>query len=328
MTKLSVIMPVYNTKKEYLKAAIESVLSQTFTDFEFIIIDNGSEDETGLILQQYQDSRIKMFRLDENLGPAGARNFGLKKAVGEFVVFHDSDDISYQNRFEKQIDFFEKNKDIGCLGTSSKFMQNGIEKLRLNTFKSSDEIECYMIFNGCPFTQSSVMLRKDILDKNNLECNLNYVPAEDYKLWVDLIDKTKFHILDDILIIYNFYPENISSLRRQEQEEKTVLIKKECLYPFLEKREANLFFQLLNTKNYSFVQLSEFSEKISFFIDVISKKYPKDLIVKILRKRIKKIFYQTRSFQGQRLLLKSSFGKIFNLPLYWRLWCFLTRGVL
>ncbi|MBO7244901.1 MAG: glycosyltransferase family 2 protein [Alphaproteobacteria bacterium] len=328
MPKISVIMPVYNTKEIYLRPAIESVLNQTYTDFELIIIDNGSKKETVQILEQYKDNRIKLYRLEENLGPAGARNLGIENAKGEFIAFNDSDDISSLNRFEKQIEFFEKNKDIGCLGTASKHIYNGVEKIQVNQLKSSDEIECFLIFNGCAFTNSTVMLRKEVLDKYNLRYALDDVPAEDYKMWINLIGKTKFHIMDDVLLTYNFYPENISSLRHSEQEEKTILFKQQCLLPFLKEKDAQLFVHILSGKPHTFEQLKEFSVKFPFYMDVFSKRYSTELFKKFLKKKIKKIFYKTHSLKGQLFLFRSSFGQIFNFSLSWRLWCLITKGVL
>ena len=116
MVKISVIMPVYNTEKEYLTEAIESILNQTFQDFEFLIIDDGStEPHVKETILSYNDNRIKYF-YKENSGVADTLNFGLSKANGQYIARMDADDISLPERFEKQVSFLDCNPDIYCQG--------------------------------------------------------------------------------------------------------------------------------------------------------------------------------------------------------------------
>ena len=186
MPKISVIMPIYNTKEEYLREAIESILNQTFADWELIAIDNGSDDYIKNIIKSYTDNRIKYQRIEANLGPANARNLGIKQAQGKYIAFLDSDDISLPNRLEVQYEFLENNIDIGCVGTKVDVI-NTSSKCKEYKFPSPTkhkDIENHLILRGCVFCQSSVVLRKEILVKNNILYNNEYVPAEDYALWL------------------------------------------------------------------------------------------------------------------------------------------------
>lgn len=330
MPKISVLMPVYNTKEEFLREAIESILSQTFHDFELIIVDNGSIEKTGNILKSYTDKRIKLYRLEENQGPAFARNYAVENAKGEFIIFHDSDDISFPERFEKQLQYFDKHSEVGCLGAEAKMVQDGVAKLRKNEFRSNEEIEAYLLLAGNVFVQSTVMIRRELLDKNCIRYNTDYVPAEDYKFWIDIIGKTKFAILSDVLLLYHFHVDNISSTRKIEQDKNTCLIRKENLehlygdsFP-----HAEVFLSFINKDKLSKEEIHILIKNMLNWISIFSKTYPREIIIKILKKRTKKLFYHTKDIKGQWRLLFSPLGKMFQLSIFWRLRCFITKGVL
>ena len=115
MPKLSVIMPAYNAEK-YIGEAIESILNQTFTDFEFIIIDDGSSDHTADIIKGFHDERIRFIQNEKNSGVANTLNKGLELSQGEYIARMDADDISLPARFEKQVAFMEANPDVAVVG--------------------------------------------------------------------------------------------------------------------------------------------------------------------------------------------------------------------
>ena len=150
MPKISVIMPVYNTKEEYLREAIESILTQTYSDFELIIVDNGSEKGyVSKVLSSYKDTRIQPYRIEINAGPAEARNFAISQAKGTYLAFMDSDDVAVKERFAKQIKFFENNPEVGCLGTYVEFIGDDKDSLRFPSLTEHEELEAYLVFQGC-----------------------------------------------------------------------------------------------------------------------------------------------------------------------------------
>ena len=137
MVKVSVIMPVYNTREAYFREAIESVLNQSFKDFELLIVDDFSEPYIEKTVKSYKDERIKYHRLNKNSGASAARNFAIEQAQGEFIAFLDSDDISLENRLKHQLEYFEQNPQIGCLGTGVKGIGSEGDKIEFKTFSSS-----------------------------------------------------------------------------------------------------------------------------------------------------------------------------------------------
>ncbi|HGF9542707.1 TPA: glycosyltransferase family 2 protein, partial [Acinetobacter baumannii] len=122
---VSVVLPAYNAEL-YLKEAIDSVLSQTFTDFELIILNDGSIDRTEEIILSYNDSRIVYVKNEKNLGLIGTLNKGINLAKGKYIARMDADDICLPERFKKQVDFLEKNNEIDLIGTNAiKINNNG-----------------------------------------------------------------------------------------------------------------------------------------------------------------------------------------------------------
>lgn len=331
MPKISVIMPVYNTKEEYFREAIESVLAQTFTDFELIIVDDCSEAYIGEVVKSYQDKRIKYFRLENNSGASAARNFAIEQAQGEFIAFLDSDDVSLENRFKHQLEYFEKNPQIGCLGTGVKGIGSDGEKVKFNIFSSSFEIELFLIFKGCAFCQSSVMLKKSILMDNNIRYQTKYNPAEDYGLWLDLIGYAQFYVLPEVLTLYRFYPENISHRQKELQQQNSGLaqfnaFKKYCNTNF---EHPETWFNFMSGNSLDKDELSELENKIPDLINALQLKgCPKKDLMYFFKKKFKKLYYRTRSISGQWALFNSNLNKFFKLSYRWRLFCFITRGIL
>jgi len=200
---ISVIMSVYNAEK-YLKKAIESILDQSFDDFEFIIIDDKSQDSSADIISRYskKDQRIKYFKNRENKGLTFSLNKGLKLAHGDYIARMDADDISHPKRLEKQYTYLQKNNDIALLGTAAYNIDEKGEVIsNRNVPLSFEEIkENIKMVN--PIIHPSVMFRKkDIID---IGCyNEKYTKVQDYELWFRAIaNGLKAENLEEQLLYY------------------------------------------------------------------------------------------------------------------------------
>lgn len=199
MPKISAVMPLYNTPFEYLSATVESILSQTFADFELIVIDDASSVEYSEFFEKFNDERIKYFKLEQNSGPGRARNEGVKKATGEYVALVDSDDISLPERFKLQAEFLDKNPEISILGTSFQFSNRKNPAL---TIYGEKEIKNFLLFNS-PLCNPTVMFRREDLVSKNLFFNEKINFAEDYNLWIDAaFANLKLANLKEVLLIY------------------------------------------------------------------------------------------------------------------------------
>ena len=184
--KISVIMPVYNTEK-YVTEAIESILNQSFSSFEFIIIDDYSTDWSYEICKKYakKDSRIKLFRNDENMWISYTRNKLISLTKTNYISSQDSDDVSLKDRLKKSFDFLEKNKDYAVVSGDNIIIDENSKEIWYR--KYFDNIE-KIILKKSPISQPSSMFRKDIfLEVNWYDKNLNY--WEDYDLWCKIFAK-------------------------------------------------------------------------------------------------------------------------------------------
>jgi len=207
--EISVIMPVYNAA-EFLAESIESILNQTFTNFELIILNDKSTDNSLDVISKYQrsDSRIIIINKDINVGPANLRNEGLSIAKGDFIALMDADDIAMPQRFEKQINVLKSNPEIGLCGTWFTFF--GSEKKLIKHSEKPEDIKISFL-HSCAIGNPTVMLRKQTLD--SLQFENEYVPVEDYDLWSRLLSKTSFYNIPESLLNYRQHSNNISKTK-------------------------------------------------------------------------------------------------------------------
>lgn len=205
--KVSVLMCVYNCEK-YLREAMDSVLSQTFNDFEFIIINDGSTDNSKSILESYSDRRIRLFN-NSNKGLTKSLNEGIGYSRGEYIARMDADDISFSERLKKQVDFLESNKDVAMCGTWAEFINTRGEYITdYKTPVSDSDILKELIFHN-PFVHPSVMIRKEIFEKVGLY-DENFRFAQDYELWTRIVTKYKTTNIPEKLLKYRLLKEGIT----------------------------------------------------------------------------------------------------------------------
>ena len=199
---ISVVMSVYNDR-DYLAIAIESILNQTFTDFEFLIIDDGSSDGSKEIIKNYasKDKRIKFIKNPENLGLATSLNKLIKLSRGEYIARMDADDESFPERFEKQINYFNKFPETDVLGTGAIIIDNKNKILERKKMPNSyDKFYKNLFYNTC-FIHPSVMARKRFYLPNNLYKE-EFLRSEDWYIWADNFGKFKYSNLDEYLLKY------------------------------------------------------------------------------------------------------------------------------
>lgn len=204
---ISVLMPVYNTKEEYLRASIESILNQTFTDFEFIIVNDGSTNNAEEVILSYKDNRIKYVK-QENQGIVGALNNAWSKASGKYIARMDSDDIAYPERFAKQIKFLEENPEYSLVGSWAKIIPSN------NVIKLPQDIKVMDLLADCMFIHPSIMFNKADFEKFNLQYETGFEYAEDYCMYARAVKYLKMTNLQEVLLDYRVYPENSSSKNR------------------------------------------------------------------------------------------------------------------
>ncbi len=236
MPKISVLMPVYKTSEKYLRAAIESILAQTFTDFEFLILDDCPDDNRQEIVESYKDKRIKYIKNSRNMGISAARNKLIDLAQGEYLAVFDHDDISLPQRFEKEAAYLDANPECGIVSSAKKELASGKDVF----FPEDDENIKKYLFTKCCVVHSASMIRKSVLIDNNIRYEGEFSPAEDYALYCRLINKTKFHNLPEVLFYYRNFAGNTSHLQKRKMADKTLQIKE-----FVRRENADMYNKLL-----------------------------------------------------------------------------------
>ena len=202
---VSIVMPVYNTEK-YLAEAIESILSQTFADFEFIIVDDGSEDNSAGIIRSYEtrDERIRFIQLAENVGEARARNAGLAVARGEFYACQDSDDISLPERLQKQVSFLQSRPEVGAVGVHAHVVSEDLQRQRvLEPPERHAEImlDHFIGLLSAPYLCGALMMRLClVLEVGGYDEAMHY--SGDCELMTRLLGRTMFANIADFLYLY------------------------------------------------------------------------------------------------------------------------------
>ena len=198
--EISVILPVYNAAA-YLEESIQSILHQSFPNFELIIINDGSTDGSQAIIEKFKDPRI-IHVVQANIGLAATLNRGIGMARAEIIARQDNDDVSYPNRFEKQLNYLKSHPDTVLLGTAARIIDqegNAVDRFHLHP-SNNDTLKFLLLFDN-PFVHSSVMFRKSAVTAvGGYDTNERYF--EDYRLWSQLSRKGKIANLQEVLVDY------------------------------------------------------------------------------------------------------------------------------
>lgn len=216
MPLVSVLMPAYNTA-QFIGDAIQSILSQTFSDFELIIVNDGSTDRTEDVVLSYQDNRIRYFKNDGNKGLTYTRNRLISLSSGEYIAFIDSDDLNNVRRLELQIRMLENDKSLGFVSASATTLNN--DKTRGGSWKfdlTPEQLKPYFLFNN-PVVTSTMTIRKSALPDVNFR--EGYPPCEDYDLSVRINYHHKGLVLPVSLASYRLHVNNISFLKNDTVRE-------------------------------------------------------------------------------------------------------------
>lgn len=223
--KISVIMSVFNGEL-YVEQCIESVISQTFEDFEFLILDDASTDRTNEIIKKNKDKRIKLIKNEKNLGLTKSLNLLIEMARGEYVARLDADDICMNERFQKQKTFLDQNKSIGMVASNCDIINENSDLLYNHCPQSNDTAFKWSFLFRNPIRHSTAMMRKEVLNKIG-KYNESFEFSQDYELW----NRIKNH--SAIAVI----PETLARIRVHEKSISNSMIEKQCYFADIVSKE-------------------------------------------------------------------------------------------
>lgn len=221
---VSVLMPVYNCEN-YILEAVESILQQTYFNFELLIIDDCSTDGTVDIIKSLNDDRIQLHVKLKNSGYTNSLNYGLQIANGKYIARMDGDDISLPKRFEKQVTYLEANDDVVVCGSALEI----INKNTVINFKEFNQDIKGKLLCGNHIAHPSVMMRKEVFVKNGLTYDIDKEPAEDFDLWVRMLKFGKLYNFKEVLLKYRVHEKQVSYERQKQQNSTAIKIRIELL---------------------------------------------------------------------------------------------------
>ena len=217
---VTVLMPVHNGAA-HLAAAMDSILSQTFRDFEFLIVDDASTDTSAAIVGGYTDPRIRLIPSRERLKLSGALNLGLDQACGTYIARMDADDISLPDRLAVQVRHMEQHPDLGLCGGWIRYFGAHGEVLRRPT--THETIRAYALLDN-PFAHPTVMLRRDLLERHALRFNSDYFPTEDFELWTRAMLLFPVANIPRVLLRYRAHDASLTGSDWSTMDEQAVRI--------------------------------------------------------------------------------------------------------
>ncbi len=223
---VSVLMSVYNGER-YVRFAIESILHQTFTDFEFLIIDDGSNDESVPLIQGFRDSRIRLVRNGRNLGLVASLNRGLEMARGAYVARMDADDISMPERLQRQVDFMDANPEVDICGAWLEAFE-GRDKSIWAPPLSDEEIKANLVFESVVY-HPTVMMRHTVFSDLAARYDEDYPYAQDYELWCRLSRSCRFANIGEVLLRYRLHERSVGRCKSDIQAMLACRVRKRLL---------------------------------------------------------------------------------------------------
>ncbi len=221
---VSVLLPAYNAAP-FVGQAIDSVLTQSYENFELLVFDDGSADNTWEIIANFSDVRIKKIRNEKNIGLIATLNKGIKLASGTYLARMDADDIAFPQRLEKQVHFMEQHPEVVLCGTAFICFGNGEEAVV--RYPTEDAPLRWKMLYQCPFGHPTVMMRLATLHTHNLYYAQAYQHCEDFELWTRLAEIGQVANLSEVLLKYRLHEESVSQkfVEIQQEHTKKVLIR-------------------------------------------------------------------------------------------------------
>lgn len=312
--EVSIIMSVYNTEKDILNCAIESMLNQSFHNFQFIIVDDASDEWCSKLLDTYQDNRIEIIKNKTNLGLTKSLNKAVKAARGKYIARMDADDYSYPDRLKIQYEYMESHRKVVVLGSCANIM--GTTEVIGNPIKMSPELrKIRLSFWNEGVIHPTAFIRSDVFFSHQLTYDETIKKAQDFALWTHCVQLGEMVVLPQILLSYRVHNGQISIVSSDDQKKYANLIKRnqlKRLVTTLTDKEIELYEDLTNFNLKH--PLNEYSSLIRMLVEHNEEKqiyaqglYQKELKRLLLRGGLnayeKKYIYQYFTIYGFLALL-------------------------
>ena len=299
---VSIVIPVYNAES-FIFETIESILNQTHKELEIIFIDDKSTDRSCEIINRFEDSRIKILTQETNKGQAFALNYGIENSSAEFVAIMHADDLMYPTRIESQLHFLLINANVDIVGSAVETF--GIKKETWH-YPTTDQQCKDTLLQASPFAHPSVMFRKQRILKY-FYYNQDFVPAEDYELWVRIAGNATFANLNERLLKYRLHENQISKLKADDEFNLIKEIRKNLIVRLLNVKELNnkkvlnaCYYQDQNPANLNLEGI-----KLAWNANIKQKFFSKSRLSQFLRFKLKTVLLNYSIFQRISILFRN-----------------------
>lgn len=307
--KVSIIMATYNTDEKFLKSSINSILKQSYNNFEFIIINDGGKDLE--IIKEFNDERIIIINHKTKKGLPFSLNEAIEKSKGKYIARMDSDDISLFDRIENQVKYMEKNKNCDmCSMFHKKFGIN--DELIIDIWNNNEDVKCQLFYTNV-LAHPVVMFRKKFLTKNKLKYSLDFIHSQDYELWTRISKLGNIQIIPKLGLFYRMHNKQISIDKEKIQKSlyEKVLIRN---LSELDLSKSNLKYLKMLNGNCDYIDFY----KLSDFIDEVIKKnkickiYNEKSLKKVLNNRFFILAIKNKFF-AYEIIKKRQCLRFYNL---------------
>lgn len=309
---VSIVLPVYNAEKFVCKT-VESLLKQSFTDFELIIVNDGSTDKSLQVINEFTDIRIVIYDKPKNSGIVDTLNIGISLAKGKYIARMDADDIAHPERLMIQYDYLVNNPEIAVVGTYAETF--GYEKNTLKYYEENDLIKTGLIFNN-QLCHPSLMINKSLIADEDLIYKKEFQLAEDWILWFDLTRKGyKFCNLPNILLNYRIEGQNSTEKNRRTEKDRHFVVYKYILETIGIQATAEMInlHWMLARGDIKIEKLQDVTKYTKYLFDFLKQSaYPIDSLETIIREKKDKLFYRISGLSKRKALLFSIKHNIFS----------------
>lgn len=252
LPEISVLLPIYNTNSIHLKECIESILNQSFKNFELIILNDASTKNLDDIVNSYNDNRIKYYKNDKNLGITKTRNKLLSLARGKYIAVCDHDDISLPERFEKEYNFLEKNPEYSLVSSWVETFNEITGKQKI--WKKKPFPKYLDFLKNCEILHPACMWRKKDFEKFNLKYEEEYFCAQDYAMFAKAVRYVNFANLQEVLLKYRKHKNNTSNQRQKMCTETYQIQNKIIDFLTSDENEKNLLYNKFAIPKVNFIK--------------------------------------------------------------------------
>jgi len=297
---VSVVLSVYNAEK-YIAEAIESILTQSYKNFEFIIIDDGSTDGSLEIVKSYDDERIILISR-ENKGLIASLNEGIGQAKGKYIARMDADDVSLPHRLERQVEFMEGNPSIGMSGSNVLVFGDDVETYIWKLSRNDDTIKSELLFSST-FVHPSVIINRKMVVNNSLYYDSGFLHAEDFELWTRIAKFTRMENVTEVLLKYRVVKDSVTREADKDIEKRYAIHKK----------IFNVYLTSLELEN------SDEEHRLHFNISLNKRIKETEIDFKELEQYLNKLLMANKNTKFfDTLELKKVLGKKWLVNIYYR----------